>query len=159
MKLAIIGLGIGWESAPYDCETWGLTRILTRRPVDMVININSDLATLAIIRMCKERNVPYMGIDEYPLDAVVNHFGTDYFSSSFDYAIALAIYKEYKEIHLYGINMTKTAEYAWQRPGANFWCGMAKGRRIEVVLHNRGMSSLMRTDGGLLYGYDTRQNF
>ena len=58
------------------------------------------------------------------------------FTSSFSYAMALAIYKGKKRIELHGIEMTSDTEYVRQRPGGFFWIGLAVGRGIEVVLHS-----------------------
>lgn len=57
-----------------------------------------------------------------------------YISSSIAYEIALAIYEEFEEIHLYGVDLNTEAEYAWQKPGVEFLLGLAAGRGIRVVL-------------------------
>ena len=83
------------------------------------------------------------GNEVYPLDAVIEkllpHFkrGTEinpYFTSGPAYAIALAIYKGYKRIELYGIEMEANAEYIYQRDGIGLWAGVAIGRGIEFVV-------------------------
>jgi hypothetical protein len=98
---------------------------------------------------------------KYPLDEICrellpglqrgrqNGQSIRYFTSSVAYAIALAIYRGYERIEIYGVEMETNTEYAYQREGVTFWLGVAVGRGIEVVLHED--SGLMV---GLLYGYD-----
>lgn len=57
-----------------------------------------------------------------------------YLSSSIAYELALAIYEEFEEIHLYGIDLNTDSEYAWQKPGVEYLIGVANGRGIKVVL-------------------------
>ena len=80
--------------------------------------------------------------------------GTDikhrqYFTSSIAYALALAIYKGYETILVYGIEMSSNTEYIYQRDCVAFWVGIALGRGIEVKFHG-GDAIFDRP----LYGYD-----
>lgn len=74
--------------------------------------------------------------------------GVRYFTSSAAYALALAIYKGYKEIEIVGIEMASDTEYARQRDGVTFWMGIAIGRGVRVTLQDKSL--LLR---GHLYGY------
>jgi len=109
-----------------------------------------------VLELCKEKKIKYVGLHNYPLERVQKSIPTDYFTSTVDYAIALAIHMNFDEIHLYGINMTFGTEYEYQKPGADFWCGVALGRRIKLVVHGEG-SSIMVARDGLMYGYDRMQ--
>lgn len=71
-----------------------------------------------------------------------------YFTSTTAYMIALAIYKGFQEIRIYGVEMASDTEYVRQRDGVTFWLGVAIGRGINVVLQKRSL--LM---SGPLYGY------
>ena len=170
MKCNIIGKGYGWQAAPAisdQFDTWGITQLMLERPVDLVIDMNvyADLRWGEIERdendevkaRCEKENVPYVGLENYPIEDIINFFKTDYFSNTVDYAIALAIYKGYKEIKLYGVIMAFGSEYAYQKPGVDFWCGMAKGKGVDVKVHGL-RSSIMKTKDGLLYGYDFHQS-
>ena len=70
-----------------------------------------------------------------------------YLSSSIAYEIALAIYEQFEEIHLFGIDLNTESEYAWQKPGVEFLLGVAVGRGIKVYLPD--MCPLLK---GTLYG-------
>ena len=164
-KVAIIGKGKSWVDAPYDIEAWGITQLVLWRYVDLVIDMNvyddlrwgkmERMQNMAAIQKCKNENIPYIGLGDYPKDKIVECFNTDYFSNTVDYAIALALYRGYKQIDLYGINFTLDSEYAYQKPGMDFWCGVAKGMGVRITSH--GESELMKTKDRLMYGYDTRQ--
>jgi hypothetical protein len=168
-SLTIIGKGSGWENAPAvsrEADCWGITQLILRRPVDLVIDMNvyddgrwgeqarrdAENARLK----AKQLNVPYIDLATYPLDEIIAHFKTDYFGSTVDYALALAIYRGYEVMNLYGVNLANPGEYAYQKPSAEFWLGMAMGRGIKVTIHG-DHSSLMKTRDRKLYGYDTKQ--
>ena len=159
----IIGKGSGWEDAPPG--GWGITQLICRRPVDRVIDMNDyslwgEVEALDAKRartIADKSGVEYIDLNNYPLQAVIERFGTDYFNSTVDYAIALALHEGHKEINLYGINMISHSEYAYQKPGVDFWCGVAIGMGVKVIAHG-GLTSIMKTRDGLLYGYGTRQN-
>lgn len=82
--------------------------------------------------------------ERYPLDEIVSELlqpfqwtsrtRTDnkYFSSTFCYAMALAIYKGYTDIEVHGVEMETETEYHYQRDGVTFWIGIALGRGIRV---------------------------
>lgn len=81
---------------------------------------------------------------KYPLDDIIaDVFGNNqqipYFTSSIAYAIALAVYRGYKRIEIYGVEMETQTEYEHQRIGVAYWIGVAIGRGIEVNFHSRTM--------------------
>lgn len=167
-KVNIVGLGYGWDDAPYnDGKVWGITSLILRRPeVDMVIDMNvyDDMRWGEVekehndrtLELCEKNKVKYVGLHNYPIERVQKNIPTDYFTSTVDYAIALAVHMNFDEIHLYGINMTFGEEYEYQKAGADFWCGVAMGRRIKLVVHSKG-SSIMIARDGMMYGYDVFQ--
>ena len=169
MVINIVGKGSGWELAPSvgnEYDTWGITQLLLRRPVDLVIDMNvyDDMRwglhekkeNDEVRKQCASDKIPYIGLKEYPLDEIVDKFETDYFGSTADYAIALAIHKGYDEINLYGVNMFGGDEYAYQKPSVDFWCGYAKGKGIKLSVFGK-LCNIMRTRNNIIYGYDTKQ--
>ena len=48
--------------------------------------------------------------------------------------IALAIYEDFDIIHVYGVDMAVCGEYEQQRPSCEFFCGIAKGKGIELYI-------------------------
>ena len=163
-KVNIIGKGAGWGDAPMNEYSWGITQLYLWRPTDLVIDMNvyydnrwgateNDHANLTR-KLCEEKGVEYVDLGNYPIKEIMHKFDTDYFSSTVDYAIALAIYREYKEIHLYGVSMLM-GDYYDIKCGCDFWCGYAKGLGINLTVH--GVTRVMKTKDGLVYGYDTKQ--
>lgn len=166
MKVNLIGRGTGWEDAPRNELSWGITLINLKRNVDLVIDMNvyedgrwGELERIGARQSrdkAKQDNVPYIDLNNYPIDTIIKFFNTDYFSNTVDYAIALAIYKGYTEIGLYGINMLRGSEYAYQKAGVEFWIGQAMGRGIKVINHSP-ISTILKTKTGKMYGYDREQ--
>jgi hypothetical protein len=98
----------------------------------------------------------------YPIQEVTNFlFGdrllkggdpSSFYSSSFDYMMALAIYEGFERIEVYGFEMGSITEYRYQREGAAFFVGQALGRGIQVEIQSN--SVLLR---GRKYGYEGGQ--
>ena len=164
MRVNLIGKGRGYEDAPLDGLSWGITQLILRRPVDRVIDLN-DYAlwgpqeaeeAIRAKSLAAERGVEYIDRSNYLLDDVIEFFGTDYFTNTVDYSIALALFEGFNEIHLYGVNMEVGSEYIFEKAGVEFWIGMALGRGVKVIVHGQ-YSTIMRTKDGLLYGYGSPQ--
>ena len=101
-----------------------------------------------------DENIP--GSTLYPFQDIMDSFGANsenvkWFTNSFSFMMALAIYMEYDEIHYYGFEMSSQEEYGNQRACAVFWAGIAMGRGIKIV-EPEGCHLLGQTE--VLYGYD-----
>lgn len=68
----------------------------------------------------------------YPLQEIIERFGTRYFRATICYAIALALYLGYEEIHIWGVELKSHAEYKSQRDCFIYWNGVAGGK---IKLH------------------------
>lgn len=164
MKVSIVGKGHGCADAPHEGETWGVCQCLRRRDFSKIIDMNdyslwgqTEAIADKLSRRAAEKNgVPYIDLTNYPLREVTEHFGVDYFTNTVDYALALAIYQGFTEIDLYGVNMAWGSEYSFEKPGVEFWIGMAKGRGIKITVHG-DESTILKTRDGKLYGYGTPQ--
>jgi hypothetical protein len=71
-----------------------------------------------------------------------------YFTSTFAYEMALALHLGYERIEIYGFEMFGIDEYITQKPCAEFWIGLARGRGVEIYLPPR--NQMLRAP---LYGY------
>lgn len=106
---------------------------------------------MPILTLRREKEIPdSIG---YPLDLVRRLTWDDegYFTATPSYMLALAILMGYQEIHVYGINLMGDEEYAYQRPCFEYWCGVAHGRGIKIVVPEG--STILRSS--FLYGYET----
>ena len=92
-----------------------------------------------------------IGIESYPLQAIQEWSGSNYFLCSTAYMIAYAIYTGEKEIMLYGMDMEDSDEYRTQRANVAYWIGFgrAKGCTIKTAT---GL-----TEPPFLYGYDSER--
>jgi hypothetical protein len=72
-----------------------------------------------------------------------------YYSSSFAWMMAMAIYQGFEEIQIWGFNMGTQSEYMYQKPGGEFWVGVALALGIKVSI--AGNSPILR---GHLYGFE-----
>lgn len=84
----------------------------------------------------------------YPIEDAISKFGM-YLTSSISYMIAAAILYEYQRIEIYGVEMSSDSEYYYQKPGAEYLLGFARGMGIEIGLPEN--CGLLR---GNLYGYE-----
>ena len=102
---------------------------------------------------------------EFPLQTILEEFdifGEDmaldqpdvrqrvYYTNTISWMIALAVYMDYKEIHIYGVNMAQDQEFQHQRPSCEFFLGWARGRGIKI--YKPPVSDLLLSS--FLYGYD-----
>lgn len=85
----------------------------------------------------------------FPMREMVDRFGSDFFTSSFAWMMALAISKGAKEIALYGIDMASRDEYRLQRPGFYYFKYRAELLGIKISAPNE--SDIMTSPA--LYGY------
>ncbi len=84
------------------------------------------------------------GCIRYPIEEVTaDLFGgtlrrggqpTDFYGSTVDYMIALAIHEKFDVIELHSIQMGSLTEYRYQRESAAFFTGLALGRGITVKM-------------------------
>jgi hypothetical protein len=64
----------------------------------------------------------------YPMEGVLSQTPRQYLRSSPAMALALAIYLGYKDISLYGSELTSNTEYHYQATNYTYWVGFADGR-------------------------------
>ncbi|MFH0957705.1 MAG: hypothetical protein V1897_03290, partial [Pseudomonadota bacterium] len=112
-------------------------QIHTRREYDAAVRDHahhkwlSEQTLFPIYMQGRDPEVP-MSIP-FPKDEIVNIFSR-YFTNSISWEIALAIYEGFKEIHIYGVDMSTDAEYREQRPSCEYFVGWAKALGINVVI-------------------------
>lgn len=100
----------------------------------------------------------YLGLVEFPLEAVINKLGFAYLNNTAAYAVAYAIHIGVKKISLWGCDFTYPNAHDAEKGRAcvEYWLGFARARGIEIATGNQ--SSLMDACvpwSERLYGYDT----
>ena len=118
-----------------------------------------------VMRVVREENTPVVttrAFDDipnnivFPLEEVVEKYGSDYFGNSIDYMIAYALYTGYDDIHLYGVNMGSHFTSKYEKSPLSFWIGMAMGLGCRISVHG-ALSEVLVVEGGYLYAYDKKQ--
>jgi hypothetical protein len=187
MRVNILGCAPGWQEAPLDDgERWGINdnhKVIDK--IDLIFDCHNlkrvmkgkeKLGRRSIeevrehLKLVKKKGIPMFcttefknipNIKRYPIEDIIKRWGSDYFGSGCDYAIAYALYKGFTEIHLYGILMTVTEdEYYHQKPSVEHWGGVAIGSGAKFLVHDstrKRRCSIFRTRTGGLYGFNIKQ--
>src|SRR3990167_3806416 len=173
-KVIFVGKGYEWTKAPEmaeNCEIWGINDVIMKRVnFDLLFNIHipDDYCEMdmACTNLASSLGIQIIMPDEYaklptsirfPLKEVIKEFDTDYLMTGIAFMFAYAIYKGYKEIDCYGINMRGADEkYKNARACVEYWIGMAKGRGIKVNMFGRYCDCL-KTFDRRIYGFNNFQ--
>lgn len=108
-----------------------------------------------IYSCCLDERVPE--IVEYPLEEVISDLTFSYFNNTVAYAVAFAIHKKVKKIHLYGVDFSYRQNLHFAEAGrgcVEFWCAVALSKGIQIQVAPR--SPFLDTDvpeDEKLYGY------
>jgi hypothetical protein len=153
-KLAIVcGSPSSEMLAPFndpDYEVWVLGNRCQNYPrFDLIFEIHDSTEEQHDPRYPQwlvDKNIPLIVGEGFPIKA--DHvtvfpfgeseklFGSLYLTSSPAMMLCLAILRGYEYIELYGVDLAiDDFEYFWQRPCMEAWIGFARGRGIDVVLH------------------------
>ena len=114
--------------------------------------LKSREADFPIYMLKTQEDIP--GSVPYPIDEIwksVGDEGNPYFVSTPAYMMALALFEEFEEVHVYGINLLGLDEYEYQRPNFEYWIGLARGKGVKVVLPKE--STICKAS--FKYGYET----
>jgi len=65
---------------------------------------------------------------------VDGYFAKDYYTSTISWMLAMAIMQGRQEIHMYGIDLLQDEEYFYQRAGAEYLAGFARGMGLKVYI-------------------------
>jgi hypothetical protein len=134
-----------------EWEIWVLGNRINRYPrYDRIFEIHDDLtehgdpqryaeflAGLGVPMVVGEAfPVKADHIEVFPFDAAKALFGRTYLTSSTVYMIAYALLHGYQHIRLYGVDMAVDEhEYFLQRPCLEAWLGFARGRGVDIDVH------------------------
>lgn len=91
----------------------------------------------------------------FPARELVKKYGRNFFTSSFSWMTAFAIYKGYKEIGLYGVDMASKDEYIQQRQAHYYWEEKAASLGIKITIPPE--SDLKQPQA--IYGYSDATRF
>jgi len=155
-KIAIVGFGPSREKCPFDDDTfeiWGMNEIYEKVPrLDILFELHDKRHMVESFRntshweWLQSSPIPIYMVKRfddipasvlYPFHEIVAEFGT-YLTCQISEMVALAIYLNKKEIHLYGIDLFKGrgfgTEYTKQKASVEYFLGLAVGRGIKVYI-------------------------
>lgn len=142
----------------HDLETWRQGKVWYR-PYGKEPPTYVEWLQRRTVPVVMQQHYPLIPMSEaYPLRAIVDRFGivpalwgiTDEaiwwnlvkdrgeFTSTFTYMLALALAEGVTEVALYGIDFigrdVADVERSYQRPGAKYWVGVARGMGVPVTV-------------------------
>lgn len=139
--IAIIGLGPGFEDAPWgEWECWHIADSPYVHRADVAFEIHDkeiisakrieELVDADVRTFMLSRHPDIPRSVEYPIDGVVEQTGLDYFCSTIDYMLALAVIRRPERVGIWGVSGAE--EYAHQRVSIAAWIGVLLGRSVMV---------------------------
>lgn len=157
-KLAIVGSGITRDNAPFDddsfdiwvfneapmyewCKRYTASFQLHKANIYAGNNVKQpeywnwlQKETKPVFMNKQDDRVP--GCEVYPLQQALDLGGFKFFGMTISYALALGILKGYKQIEVWGVELSAT-EYKYGMDTWSFWVGFAKGRLgNNFILHS-----------------------
>ncbi|KKM21824.1 hypothetical protein LCGC14_1631510, partial [marine sediment metagenome] len=149
-KVAIIGCGLTRQDAPYDdpeWEIWGCNEMSIERADrwfelhPMTVQNEAELKWLEEcdqkLYLLKKKKELRTSIT-YPLSAICDSLkmARAYFTCTFAYEIALALYEGFTTIGLWGVNLPlgSPRERIFESRCVEWWIGFAQGRGVEVII-------------------------
>lgn len=147
-KVCILGCGRSSEKAPFDddsYEIWSLNEFEPKR-YDIMFELHpmsvQNEKELEFLKNCtkpvyvlEETPLVPTGI-KYPLEEILKQpWAKPFFTCTFGYQIALAIYKKYEHIELWGVRLGigSPRERTVESACVQFWTGVARGLDIKVL--------------------------
>jgi hypothetical protein len=147
MDLVILGAGKTVMDYPVDdpAEVWGVNWAYKKVPrrLDKIFFFDKPeifgIDTLkgleySGVKLVHKREIEGLNIEIFPIDKIVKDLNTDYFANTVCYMIAYAIWKGYKRIRTFGVDMSLGKELCDERPCMEYWVGYARAKGIEVII-------------------------
>ncbi len=162
-KVAILGCSSSRDLAPYDddsWEIWSCNEAEADRYEKMFELHPMSVQNKRELKWLKECKTPVYVLEEtplvpegilYPLQEILEQpWADEYFTCTFAYQIALAIYEGVEEIGLWGMNIDigSPRERTIESACIQHWLGVAKGKGIDVTWDEHPMKHRLN------YGYD-----
>jgi len=172
-KIAIIGGGNSIAHAPFSDPTWEIWAHSSSRFGCPRCDRYFDLHGRDIVAVreswdksheawLKSSQVPVMMQEHYPdipasvpypKERIMAEFPWRYFTSQTAWMVALALTEGVTHLGFYGIHyQIAGSERFLQRPGCEFWLGVAAGRGVQLVIPE---SAPLLKEPSLLYGYES----
>lgn len=177
-KIAMLGGARTLKFAPWHDPTWELwahasCRQKCQREPDVYFDLHppelfrdpkKKFWDVNYLAWAKQNHVPIYMQDKYedipaslryPFETMITEFPRGYMTNTVTYMVALALMEGVTHMALYGCHYESDGEYGPQRGSMEYWCGVAEGRGVHVLLPP--MCDLLNKPS-LLYGYQSHPN-
>lgn len=162
LKVAIVGMGESAKFAPWGDPAWQKWGLANDRVNFSRLDCYFEIHDMALLEqaygagledylerlgMCQRlymQGAYLPNATAYPFEQVI-----EYLQSSIAHMFALAMTMAHA-ISLYGVDMKSEGEYAYQKPNMEYLIGLARGRGIEVTIHE---SSPLCKNPNVRYGH------
>ena len=174
-KIALLGGATTLKYAPFHDLSWELwAHMSCRKHCAREPDLFFDLHPEALWRDPKKKfwdqqyekwlrqnHVPIMMQEQYkdipcsiryPFESMITEFPRGYMTNTVAYMVALALMEGVTHLALYGCHYDSATEYGPQRGCAEYWCGVAEGRGVQVMIPPK--CDLLNRPS-LLYGYES----
>ena len=152
--LILLGRGPSMRGCPFDAEVWAALTVLglegwEDKPYSKAFcfDIPSQKPDeQAGLEVAQRRGIPIVSrnsfafvTEQFPLREIREKFGhtCSMYMNDMSYMIALALYKGYKSLLLYGADQGPGEVYVRGRPFTTYWLGVATGMGVKWQLAPR----------------------
>lgn len=156
--LILLAKGHTRRECPFDgAEVWGVNDVgsfpeFKGKKIDRLFTFDprsdefiKDMKAVAPITSWRD----YADV-KYPIDELIEHFGTRYFTNTISFMVALAIYEGFTRIRMYGVDAPYGGIYFMEKSGLEYWIGRAQQAGMEIIPCKE--SHILRTHDDQLYG-------
>lgn len=131
---------------PFDVETWASLSVLSHKgyedkPYSKLFCFDDpggkrdeqaglEIAQARGLNIVSNRPWDFV-TEKYPLKELVSHYDTLFFRNDMSFMIALALYKGYKHLSLWGVDQGPEPMYLIGKKYVTYWLGMATGMGVK----------------------------
>lgn len=148
-ELILLGGGGSRIDCPYDAEVWTTSTVLLQpetklESISKVFAIDVYPQVRDSLTIAQKHNIPIISTrdyatEPYPWKEIIATFKSKYFRNTMSYMLAMAIYKAYEKLRLYGVDQGPDYDYIANKPYVMYWLGVATGRGIEFEVPKSGL--------------------
>lgn len=174
-KIALLGGAKTLAATPWDDPTWELwahssCRMKCKRQPDILFDLHppelwkhpkKKFWDPSYYDWLKVNHIPIYMQDHYPdipsslrypFETMITEFPRGYMTNTSVYMIALALMQGVTHLGMFGCQYQSDTEYGPQRGSMEYWCGLAEGRGVHVLIPP---GSDLLNKPSLLYGYQS----
>lgn len=164
-RVAIIGAGPGRETAPYGDPAWAVWALneIWQPRYDLMFEMHpASVQDTRDLYCLRNQTSPVVVLDpdewvagflaspvRYPIEQILKAYDRHFFTCTFAYQLALALWLGFREIGLWGCGLQygTARERLVEKPCLDYWIGRAEGMGVTIT-EDSGLAHQQH-----LYGY------